>query len=75
MCCVVMCYVVQPGKTIPQGATILKLVTTQAGGAPGKAPTMITAGQLQSPLTAVGSNPAQQIPVSSLLTSNSLVLL
>jgi len=53
VCCVIVCRVylasyvsVQPGKTLPQGATILKLVTSQAGAAAaaGKPATVLGAG-------------------------------
>lgn len=50
----------QPGKAIPQGATILKLVSTQAGATPGKPATLINAGQLGTPVagTQVGCQSA-----------------
>jgi len=68
--CMSVCLSVQPGKTLPQGATILKLVTSQAGAgaaAAGKPATVLGAGtagvaasaatpqQLQACVTAVVS--------------------
>jgi hypothetical protein len=53
----------QPGKGIPQGATILKLVTTQAGATAGKPATLISAGQLG---TSVAVGAAQQVQVCAL---------
>jgi hypothetical protein len=50
----------QPGKAIPQGATILKLVTTQAGATAGKPATLISAGQLG---TSVAVGATQQVQV------------
>jgi len=50
--------VAQPGKALPQGATILKLVTSQAGGVGGARPTLINASQLGTP---TGVSAGQQL--------------
>ncbi|XP_077488154.1 host cell factor isoform X3 [Amblyomma americanum] len=54
------------GKVIPQGATIVKLVTTQAGGTPGK-PTLITTSQTQQQPTLLGLTGAAGSPKVTIL--------
>ena len=56
---------VQPGKTLPQGATILKLVTSQAGAAAaaGKPATVLGTPSAASAAVAASPTTPQQLQV------------